>query len=172
MFLVVLLGRRVALLVYTRLVYSCSVSLGFRGSPTPRPQLDATPQPSSSMHGLFRSFMDCVSAFNPSFATNLAPSPARRGSIPAALGAPPPPSVLLPASAPFSSDRGARAPTVSAPFSSPHLMGQEDPLAALSRTVSPPPPPHPHTVVSFCVPLGVFPVRVPVGFLSGFRGAG
>ena len=157
-------GRATGL--YPSGVYPCSVSLGFRGSPTPRPQLDATPQPSSSMHGLFRSFMDCVSAFNPSFAANLAPSPARRVSIPAALGAPP--SVSLPASAPFSFDRGARAPTVSAPFSSPHLMGQEDPLAALSRTVSP----HPHTVVAFCVPLGVFPVRLPVGFHSGFRGAG
>ena len=74
-------GRATGL--YPSGVYPCSVSLGFR------PQLDATQQPSSSMHGLFRSFMDCVSAFNPSFAANLAPSPARRGSIPAALGAPP-----------------------------------------------------------------------------------
>ena len=131
-------GRATGL--YPSGVYPCSVSLGFRGSPTPRPQLDATPQPSSSMHGLFCSFMDCVLAFNPSFAANLALSPARRGSIPAALGAPPPPpSVSLPASAPFSVDSGARAPTVSAPFTSPHLMGQEDPLAAFSRTVSPPP---------------------------------
>ena len=74
-------------------VYPCSASLGFRGSPTPHPQEEATSQPTSSMKDLFCSFMDCVSAFNPTFAAKFAPSQACRGSIPAALGAPPPVSV-------------------------------------------------------------------------------
>ena len=78
-------------------VYPNIASLGFRGSPTPRPQLDATSQPTSSMQGLFSSFMDCVSAFNPAFAANFALPQARRGSTPAALGAPPPVSISAPA---------------------------------------------------------------------------
>ena len=157
-------GRATGL--YPSGVYPCSVSLGFRGSPTPRPRLDATPQPSSAMHGLIRSFIVCVSTFNPSFAANLAPPPARRGSIPAALSAPlrfryprPPPSYFITVLGRLqclplflsSSDGPGGSAGCSLAF---HFL------------------PHPHTVVAFCVPLGVFPVRVPVGFLSGFRGAG
>ena len=97
-------------------VYPCSASLGFRGSPTLHPQEEATLQPTSSMKDLFCSFMDCVSAFNPTFAAKFAPSQACRGSIPAALGAPPPVSVSsasTPPPPPFENLGGSGAGSVS-----------------------------------------------------------
>ena len=167
-------GRATGL--YPSGVYPCSVPLGFRGSPTPRPQLVATPQPSSAMHGTF--FVHSWIAFRlsiPSFAANLAPPPARRGSIPAALGGPPPLSVSLPRVRPPSLLIAVLGRLQCLPlFSSPHLMGQEDPLAAHSRSVSPPPPPTLTPFVAFwrplwCVSLSAYPSVSFPGF--GVRGS-
>ena len=152
-------GRATGL--YSSGVYPCSASLGFRGSPTPRPQLDATSQPTSSMEGLFHSFMDCVSAFNPAFAANFAHPQARRGSTPAALGAPPPVSISAPA--PFF-DSGVRAPSVPTPFTSPHFVGLEVPLAAQSRFGF---GPTPSPSSRFASPSVCFPSAYPSLSVSG-----
>ena len=144
-------------------VYPCSASLGFRGSPTPHPQEEATSQPTSSMKDLFCSFMDCVSAFNPSFAAKFAPSQACRGSIPAALGAPPPVSVSSASTPPFE-NLGGRAPAVSAPPPVSHAVGLQVPLAAQSRSgFDPTPSPFPR----FTPPPVCFPSAFPSLSVSG-----
>ena len=153
-------GRATGL--YPSGVYPCSVSLGFRASPSIR--CDTA---TFERHAWTFSFIHgCVSTFNPSFAANLAPPPARRGSIPAALSAPlrfryprPPPSFLIAVLG-----RLQCLPLFLSPSDGP---GGSAGCSLAFRFLH-----HPHTVVAFCVPLGVFPVRVPVGFLSGFRGAG
>ena len=144
-------------------VYPCSASLGFRGSPTPHPQEVATSQPTSSMKDLFCSFMDCVSAFNPSFAAKFAPAQACRGSIPAALGAPPPVSVSSASTPPFE-NLGGRAPAVSAPPPDSHTVGLQVPLSAQSRSgFDPTPSPFPR----FTPPPVCFPSAFPSLSVSG-----
>ena len=164
-----LLGNRVTLLVYTpESGYTLAAPpLGFGVVPPLHPQEEATSQPTSSMKDLFCSFMDCVSAFNPTFAAKFAPSQACRGSIPAALGAPPPVSVSSasspPPPPPFE-NLGGRAPAVSAPPPVSHAVGLQVPLAAQSRSgFDPTPSPFPR----FTPPPVCFPSAFPSLSVSG-----
>ena len=145
-------------------VYPCSASLGFRGSPTPRPQEVATSQPTSSMKDLFCSFMDCVSAFNHRLLLNLrlpklVEAPYRlhlvhRRRFRYQVHPPPPPFENL----------GGRAPAVSAPPPDSHTVGLQVPLAAQSRSgFDPTPSPFPR----FTPPPVCFPSAFPSLSVSG-----
>ena len=106
----------------------------------------------------------------PTFAAKFAPSQACRGSIPAALGAPPPVSVSSASTPPppvwksWGSGAGSVSPSSCLPRSG--FAGSAGCSVAFRFR------PHPFTVSAFYAPSGLFPVRVSITFRFGNWGAG